>query len=184
MENSCRWIFFFSFLKNEKDQSQWKSWQMADTASRGPLCVSVKGRPAGQPTHKDDPPFKQSFSILYLKKCISWPSQCIIFLYRCCQIKIPALYHHSPSLYSNYIQVTSHWTANTVHAVRVVKLNLISCCGKVPWLSWLKRLPSKQEITSSNLVGTFLLRIPISTVFLQKRSNKNRSSVGCVTPGS
>jgi hypothetical protein len=25
----------------------------------------------------------------------------------------------------------------------------------VAWLSWLKRLPSKQEITSSNLVVTF-----------------------------
>ena len=28
------------------------------------------------------------------------------------------------------------------------------CAVAVAWLSWLKRLPSKQEITSSNLVVT------------------------------
>ena len=33
-------------------------------------------------------------------------------------------------------------------------------CNKVPWLSWLKRLHSKQEITSSNLVGTSFYSCP------------------------
>ena len=41
--------------------------------------------------------------------------------------------------------------------VRVENNNLVSIWihyAMVAWLSWLKRLPSKQEITSSNLVVT------------------------------
>ena len=47
------------------------------------------------------------------------------------------------------------WIGKQIEWLRKMYLSTIFCLAAVAWLSWLKRLPSKQEITSSNLVVTF-----------------------------
>ena len=47
------------------------------------------------------------------------------------------------------------WIGKKIEWLKKMYLSTIFCLAAVAWLSWLKRLPSKQEITSSNLVVTF-----------------------------
>ena len=64
----------------------------------------------------------------------------------------------SPTLGDQTFFTRLHLFQNEPSAIR-------STCSVAPWLSWLKRLSSKQEIASSNLAGALIFVIRFHVVF-------------------